>query len=135
MSAAITNSRADAERDDSLAARLQKLIEIECGAGNHVANLAVMEDGHAGLTFGFDTVNAAGQPLDSYVLKLAPAGVARRGNTDVYRQAPLLRVLKAAGLPVPAVPWASPDGDALHRHGAPAGPRFLGMGAPQLISA
>ena len=44
-----------------------------------------------------------------YVLKLAPSNVTRRGNTDVYRQAPLLRALHRAGLPVPAVPWASPD--------------------------
>jgi aminoglycoside phosphotransferase (APT) family kinase protein len=113
MNAAIANSRVEAERDDALATRLQRLIEIECGAGNHVVNLAPMEDGHAGLTFGFDTMDAAGRPLDSYVLKLAPAGVTRRGNTDVYRQAPLLRALKAAGLPVPSVPWASPDGGAL----------------------
>lgn len=113
MRAVIVNSRAEAERDDGLPARLQKFIENECGPDSRVANLAAMEDGHAGLTFGFDIMGAAGELLDSYVLKLAPAGVARRGNTDVYRQAPLLRALKAAGLPVPAVPWASPDGDAL----------------------
>lgn len=113
MSAVTADSRAAAERDDGLANRLQKFIEIECGAGIHVANLAAMEDGHAGLTFGFNTVDAADLPLDSYILKLAPAGVTRRGNTDVYRQAPLLRTLKTLGLPVPAVPWASPDSDAL----------------------
>ena len=113
MSAVIVNSRAEAERDDGLPARLQKFIENECGPDSRVANLAAMEDGHAGLTFGFDIMGAAGEPLDSYVLKLAPAGVTRRGNTDVYRQAPLLRALKAAGMPVPAVPWASPDEDEL----------------------
>ena len=113
MRAVIVNSRAEAERDDGLPARLQKFIENECGPDSRVANLAAMEDGHAGLTFGFDIMGAAGELLDSYVLKLAPAGVTRRGNTDVYRQAPLLRALKAAGMPVPAVPWASPDGDAL----------------------
>ena len=68
-----------------------------------------MEDGHAGLSFGFDVLGVAGQPLGSYVLKLAPLGVTRRGNADVYRQAPLLRGLKSVGMPVPAVPWASPD--------------------------
>ena len=94
MSAVIVNSRAEAERDDGLPARLQKFIENECGPDSRVANLAAMEDGHAGLTFGFDIMGAAGEPLDSYVLKLAPAGVTRRGNTDVYRQAPLLRALK-----------------------------------------
>jgi aminoglycoside phosphotransferase (APT) family kinase protein len=65
------------------------------------------------LTFGFDVVGADGAAIGSYVLKLAPIGVTRRGNTDVYRQAPLLRGLKAAGLPVPEVPWASPDEDLL----------------------
>jgi aminoglycoside phosphotransferase (APT) family kinase protein len=113
MSAALENRRAEAGRGNDLSVRLGRLIEVESGAGNGVANLAAMEDGHTGLTFGFDVVDAAGQPLDSYVLKLAPAGVTRRGNTDVYRQAPLLRALKAAGMPVPAVPWASPDGGVL----------------------
>jgi aminoglycoside phosphotransferase (APT) family kinase protein len=65
------------------------------------------------LTFGFDVTNHASEHLGSYVLKLAPAGVARRGNTDVYRQAPLLRSLAQARMPVPAVPWASPREDLL----------------------
>ena len=72
-----------------------------------------MEEGHAGLTFGFDIVNGPGASLGAFVLKLAPAGVVRRGNTDVYRQAPLLRALKSAEMPVPGVPWASPSEDAL----------------------
>ena len=139
MSAVIANSRAEAERDDGLLARLQKFIENECGPDSRVANLAAMEDGHAGLTFGFDIMDAAGQPLDSYVLKLAPAGVTRRGNTDVYRQAPLLRALKsrrdAGTRRALGVAGRRRTGHAFHRHGAPAGPCFLGMGAPQLISA
>jgi len=113
MSAVTANSCPASGRDGDLANRLQKFVENERGVGMRVANLAAMGDGHAGLTFGFDIVDADGRPLDSYVLKLAPAGVTRRGNTDVYRQAPLLRALKALGLPVPAVPWASADSDAL----------------------
>jgi len=67
-------------------------------------------DGHAGLTYLFETRRrGSGEPAGRYVLKLAPKGVARRGNTDVYRQAPLLRALHAAGLPVPSVPFASED--------------------------
>jgi aminoglycoside phosphotransferase (APT) family kinase protein len=89
--------------------RLQSMIEQECGAGARVANFAVIEDGHAGLTFGFDVFDADGRRLGGYVLKLAPSNVARRGNTDVFRQASLLRALHRAGLPVPAAPWASPD--------------------------
>jgi aminoglycoside phosphotransferase (APT) family kinase protein len=113
MSATFENSAAKAAQGNSLAARLGRLIETESGTGSHVANFATMEDGHAGLTFGFDVFGAGGEPLGCYVLKVAPAGVIRRGNTDVYRQAPLLRGLKAAGMPVPAVPWASPDDDRL----------------------
>lgn len=114
MSAAIESSRAEAGQNNGLAARLERLIEADC-ASSRVANFGPMEDGHAGLTFGFDVLGVAGQPLGSYVLKLAPLGVTRRGNTDVYRQAPLLRGLKSVGMPVPAVPWASPDETVLGR--------------------
>jgi aminoglycoside phosphotransferase (APT) family kinase protein len=99
-----------------MAGALQDLIGPSFGAGAVVANLAVMADGHAGLTYGFDVLSSSGSPAGGYVLKLAPAGVTRRGNTDVYRQAPLLRALKRVGLLVPDVPWASPDDDLL---GAP----------------
>ena len=65
-----------------------------------------MEAGHAGLTFGFDLVEPGPGRRRGLVLKLAPPGVRRSGNTDVYKQAPLLRTLHAAGLPVPGVPYA-----------------------------
>jgi aminoglycoside phosphotransferase (APT) family kinase protein len=113
MSGIVESPDTKAEQGDSLAARLGRLVESECGTGSRIANMGPMEDGHAGLTFGFDVLGVADQLVGSYVLKLAPAGVTRRGNTDVYRQAPLIRALKATGLPVPAVPWASPDSDAL----------------------
>lgn len=87
---------------------LQRYIGAEFGAGAAVRNLAVMEMGHAGLTFGFEVIDAGGgRRLADLILKLAPPGVRRLGNTDVYRQAPLLRALHAAGLPVPDVPFAS----------------------------
>jgi len=97
----------------SLADRLQRMVQCERGTGVRVIDFGVMEDGHAGLTFGFDVIDAGGAPLGSYVLKMAPAGVVRRGNTDVFRQAPLLRALRKCGLPVPEIPWASPDEDLL----------------------
>ncbi|HEY2559505.1 MAG TPA: phosphotransferase family protein [Caldimonas sp.] len=65
-----------------------------------------MEAGHAGLTFGFDLVQAGTDQRRGLVLKLAPPGVRRSGNTDVCRQIPLLRALAAAGLPVPGVAHA-----------------------------
>ena len=109
MSEDSANPRGATMSISRMAGALQELIRPSFGAGARVPNLAVMEDGHAGLTFGFDVISASGALLGRYVLKLAPAGVARRGNTDVYRQAPLLRALKRVGLPVPDVPWASPD--------------------------
>jgi len=89
---------------------LQVYMGRQFGAEARVENLSVMEEGHAGLTFGFE-VRAGGDRrlLASLVLKLAPPGVRRLGNTDVYRQAPLLRALHAAGLPVPDVPFAGAD--------------------------
>lgn len=74
-----------------------------------IENLATMEDGHAGLTFGMDVAWAAGKRRARYVLKVAPVGVKRRGNTDVFRQVPLLCALQARGLPVPRIVWASAD--------------------------
>lgn len=86
---------------------LQAYVTAQFCTDGWVRNLAIMETGHAGLSFGFEVIGADGALLASLVLKLAPPGVRRRGNTDVYRQAPLLRALHAAGLPVPDVPFAS----------------------------
>lgn len=96
-----------------IARRLTPFIANDFGPEARVARLSTMEDGHAGLTFGFDVEDGSARVLKSYVIKLAPFGVARRGNTDVYRQAPLLRALHGLGLPVPDVPWAAPDEDLL----------------------
>ncbi|MBI2802838.1 MAG: phosphotransferase family protein [Gammaproteobacteria bacterium] len=91
---------------DELRRSLEAFIQAEIGA-----DLALDEvhdsDGHAGLTFLFSTRDSATKTRHGeYVLKIPPKGVARHGNTDVYRQAPLLRALHAADLPVPRVPWA-----------------------------
>jgi aminoglycoside phosphotransferase (APT) family kinase protein len=73
--------------------------------------LEVMTGGHAGLTFGFEA-HVPGLPEPkALILKLAPPGVRRSGNTDVYRQAPLLRALHAVGVPAPDVPYAG-EGEA-----------------------
>jgi len=85
---------------------LRAFLRDAAGSTAELANLRV-SDGHAGLTFLFDLVEGATRR--GYVIKLPPRGVKRRGNTDVYRQAPLLRALHGAGLPVPAVPWAYDD--------------------------
>jgi aminoglycoside phosphotransferase (APT) family kinase protein len=94
---------------DQVASGLRRYVRAKCGAHSDVENLKVMEAGHAGLTFGFDLVRANAGQRRALVLKLAPQGVRRAGNTDVYRQAPLLRALHAAGMAVPDVPFASDE--------------------------
>lgn len=90
----------------TLRENLETLIHDRMGADLELAGLHE-SDGHAGLTFLFETRRKGSADIAGrYVLKIPPAGVARRGNTDVYRQAPLLRALHAAGLPVPDVPYA-----------------------------
>ncbi len=83
---------------------LEAFVTSEMAAGSRLGEVCA-SDGHAGLTFLFD-VDLGDGAVRSYVIKLPPRGVKRRGNTDVYRQAPLLRALRADGLPVPEVPWA-----------------------------
>lgn len=95
---------------EEVAAHLDRFVAAHYGASAAVGGLQVMEAGHAGLTFGFRVVErGTAHALARLVLKLAPPGVRRAGNTDVFRQAPLLRALHAAGLPVPDVPWAGAD--------------------------
>jgi aminoglycoside phosphotransferase (APT) family kinase protein len=65
--------------------------------------------GNAGLSFGFDVVDAAGEVVRSLVVRFAPPGVRRSGNTDVLRQVPLLRALAHAGIPVAPLVWETGD--------------------------
>jgi aminoglycoside phosphotransferase (APT) family kinase protein len=95
---------------EEVAASLGPFVQAHYGSSAEIDDLRVMEAGHAGLTFGFRVIERAGaRELARLVLKLSPPGVRRVGNTDVFRQAPLLRALHAAGLPVPDVPWAGED--------------------------
>jgi aminoglycoside phosphotransferase (APT) family kinase protein len=95
---------------EEVASQLGRFVQAHYGSTAEVDGLKVMEAGHAGLTFGFRVTERAGASvLAQLVLKLAPPGVRRAGNTDVFRQAPLLRALYAADLPVPDVPWAGDD--------------------------
>ena len=77
------------------------------GPGTAVESVYAMP-GNAGISFGFDVVppGSAAEPL---VIRVPPAGVRRRGNTDVLRQVPLLRALRAEGVPVAAVRWWGDD--------------------------
>jgi aminoglycoside phosphotransferase (APT) family kinase protein len=91
-----------------LEARLDRKFRRDTEGLRRVEGLAILEEGHGGLTYEFALVDTAtGANRTSYVLKVAPFGIVRKGNTDVYRQAPLLRALHGAGLPAPDVPFAS----------------------------
>lgn len=91
--------------DTSVVARIA---EAAFGPGHRVSNPGLMEDGHAGLTYGFDVTDQEGN-IRSVVLKVGPAGVRRSGSTDVFRQYHLLNILHDAGLPVPRALFGSPD--------------------------
>lgn len=94
------------DQDNHLETELNAFIQAQLGAAARVVDLQTA-DGHAGLTFLFAVLHADARR--EYVLRLPPKGVRRKGNTDVYRQAPLLQALHGAGLPVPAICWARPD--------------------------
>jgi aminoglycoside phosphotransferase (APT) family kinase protein len=94
---------------EQLRTGLERFIADEVGSSAKLGSLTE-SDGHAGLTFLFDIVERGGS-TQGFVIKLPPKGVRRKGNTDVYRQAPLLRALHAASIPVPRVPWAFDEND------------------------
>jgi aminoglycoside phosphotransferase (APT) family kinase protein len=78
------------------------------GSGVEVHQLSPMP-GNSGLSFGFDVLNRHGDAEESVVLRLAPPGVRRSGNTDVLRQVQLLKALEKADIPVAPLLWWSPD--------------------------
>lgn len=92
--------------EDSLRPRLQHWAEEIVTPESTVSDIAPMP-GHAGLSFGF-TVHGADESR-RLVIRFAPPGVTRRGNTDVLRQVPLIGALEAAGLPVAPLVWSTDD--------------------------
>ncbi len=101
--------------DNGLAHALQDFITKQGGDGRVDGAVEPIPEGHAGLAYSFYLIGPD-RAKESYVLKLAPTGVKRSGSTDIYRQFPLLRMLKQRDLPVPAIPWA---GDTDEWLGAP----------------
>jgi len=93
---------------DDLPGRLQRWADGEVRPGGRVAGLAPMP-GNAGLSFGFDVVDRDGTVVRSLVVRFAPPGVRRSGNTDVLRQVPLLQALERAGVPVAPLVWWTGD--------------------------
>lgn len=95
---------------DELDKRLAHFVRAHFGEHSEVRALESFSGSHGGLTYGFEVWDRArGGRLDSLVIRMAPRGVRRSGNTDVFRQAPLLRTLRGHGYPVPAVRFAGED--------------------------
>ena len=65
--------------------------------------------GNAGLSFGFSVHPDGDESVRRLVIRFAPPGVTRKGNTDVLRQVPLLGVLEDAGIPVAHLVWSTGD--------------------------
>ena len=93
-----------------LTQQLQEFCLTHYGQEAVVSQVEAMP-GHAGLSFGFTVAyQQDGQPdQESLVMRIPPKGVRQSGNTDVLRQAPLLRTLKKNGVSVPTVRWAGDD--------------------------
>ena len=91
-----------------LADRLRHWAAAELLPGAGVDDVAPMP-GNAGLSFGFDVVGRTGGLRRSLVIRFAPPGVRRTGNTDVLRQVPLLSALQQNHIPVAPVIWSTAD--------------------------
>lgn len=93
-----------------LEGQLRAFVRAQLGADADVRGLGGFAGSHGGLTYGFEVCDrTSGALREALVIRLAPRGVRHRDNTDVYRQAPLLRCLRELGLPVPAVRFAGRD--------------------------
>lgn len=92
---------------DAVQPRLQSWAEQVVAEGAHVSRVRTMP-GNSGLSFGFEVSDGSGGRRD-LVIRLAPPGVRRSGNTDVLRQVPLLRALTAGAVPVAPLQWWTDD--------------------------
>jgi len=97
--------------DDSSQAPLTA--QLEHWAREHISADAAVRDvsampGNSGVSSGF-SVHVTGETIRRFVIRMAPVGVARRGNTDVLRQVPLLRCLEDQGIPVASLVWFTDD--------------------------
>lgn len=96
-----------ADDAEGIRPRLQRWAEAVLQSDARVEAVHPMP-GNSGISFGFTVVVGDG-PTQSFVVRLAPPGVRRRGNTDVLRQVPLLRALREHSVPIAPVRWWTDD--------------------------
>jgi len=93
---------------------LARLVAAHYGHDARVHDLGGFAGSHGGLTFGFEVHDRRRERcLDRLVIRLAPVGVRRSGNTDVLRQVPLLETLAQHGFPVPPIRFHGADDEFL----------------------
>ncbi len=92
-------------------ARAQQWAVQQYGQSAGVRDFGPMP-GNSGLSFGFEVLSAGGALVESVVVRLAPPGVRRSGNTDVLRQVPLLQALSRTDVPVAPLLWHGDDSSA-----------------------
>lgn len=90
----------------TLEQRVAAAVRRRFGEAARVRGFARMAGGHAGFTYGFELLSGRHDPPRCVVLKMGPPGVRREGVADVFRQAQLLKALRAGQIPVPAIAWA-----------------------------
>ncbi|MGE0487230.1 MAG: phosphotransferase family protein [Gammaproteobacteria bacterium] len=91
---------------------LDRFVRLHHGERAEVRGLGGFSGSHGGLTYGFEIWDAAHETrLERLVIRLAPVGVKRSGNTDVLRQVPLLTTLAAHGFPVAPIRYHGADDD------------------------
>lgn len=83
-------------------------VQQQYDADAQIADFGPMP-GNSGLSFGFEIRSAAGELIDAVVVRLAPPGVKRSGNTDVLRQVPLLSLLEQTDVPIAPLLWHAPQ--------------------------
>lgn len=98
----------DTRSNGELAQRLNRWASYMWPDAQEIENLHTMP-GNAGLSVGFDVDRGEGKRA-GYVIRFAPPGVRKQGNTDVLRQVPLLDFLATTQVPIaPLVWWTSDD--------------------------
>lgn len=97
----------DTRDDGALAQRLNAWASHLWPDSDGIENLHPMP-GNAGLSFGFEVVRGDSRRA-GYVIRFAPPGVRKQGNTDVLRQVPLLDFLATTQVPIAPLVWSTSD--------------------------